>query len=186
MLTCCHGNIHTSAASLDRYGGEDPRDRWERFSNQVKAKGYWWRNRAERTFKKESLKFEKAKSQHSENNTGKSDGNKGSDFPSTFLGLLPSPAKFNSFFDKGLSKLPSGSDLVNKVPAQYRPYLQLSRVDKPTGAWLLWLPGAWGICLAAPTFGLPSIPLLTLFGAGKYKYHLSQIILMIQLTAYGI
>lgn len=35
------------------------------------------------------------------------------------------------------------------APAALRPYLRLSRVDRPIGTWLLFLPCAWGVMLAA-------------------------------------
>lgn len=47
-----------------------------------------------------------------------------------------------------------------------RPYIQLMRLDKPIGTWLLFLPSAWGIVLATPQCALPSLDLLALFGVG--------------------
>jgi len=35
------------------------------------------------------------------------------------------------------------------APAAVRPYLRLSRVDRPIGTWLLFLPCTWGVMLAA-------------------------------------
>src|SRR5262245_28681569 len=35
------------------------------------------------------------------------------------------------------------------APANWRPYLRLSRIDRPIGIWLLLLPGWWSIALAA-------------------------------------
>jgi 4-hydroxybenzoate polyprenyltransferase len=35
------------------------------------------------------------------------------------------------------------------APARTRPFLRLSRADRPIGTWLLWLPCLWGIGLAA-------------------------------------
>lgn len=35
------------------------------------------------------------------------------------------------------------------APAPTRPYLRLSRADRPIGTWLLWVPCLWGIGLAA-------------------------------------
>jgi 4-hydroxybenzoate polyprenyltransferase len=40
---------------------------------------------------------------------------------------------------------------VRHLPAQLIPYAILARFDRPIGAWLLFLPGLWSICLAAPT-----------------------------------
>ncbi len=42
---------------------------------------------------------------------------------------------------------------VNHAPASIRPYLQLSRLDRPIGYWLLALPGWIGLCFAALTEG---------------------------------
>ena len=37
------------------------------------------------------------------------------------------------------------------APARARPYLRLSRADRPIGTWLLFLPCTWGVLLAANT-----------------------------------
>ena len=65
---------------------------------------------------------------------------------------------------------------VDRSPAGLRPYLRLSRLDRPIGTWLLLWPGWWSIALAAaltagapdtrPWFGLPDLFLLALFGIG--------------------
>ena len=39
---------------------------------------------------------------------------------------------------------------VARLPASWRPYVLLLRLDRPIGAWLLFLPGLWAIALAAP------------------------------------
>jgi 4-hydroxybenzoate polyprenyltransferase len=39
---------------------------------------------------------------------------------------------------------------VARLPAAWRPYLLLARLDRPIGVWLLFLPGLWGILLAGP------------------------------------
>ena len=41
---------------------------------------------------------------------------------------------------------------VAKLPEQYHPYILLARLDRPIGAWLLFLPGLWAICLTARGF----------------------------------
>lgn len=46
------------------------------------------------------------------------------------------------------------------------PYVKLARLDKPIGAWLLYLPGAWSISLAAEPGHFPDFWLLSLFGVG--------------------
>jgi 4-hydroxybenzoate polyprenyltransferase len=59
------------------------------------------------------------------------------------------------------------------APAPWRPWLKLARLDRPTGIWLLMLPGWQGIALAAATGGgalgggLPGLRLLALFAAGS-------------------
>ena len=53
------------------------------------------------------------------------------------------------------------------APAALRPWLRLARLDRPTGIWLLMLPGWQGIALAAAIDGhLPSLHLLVLFAVG--------------------
>jgi 4-hydroxybenzoate polyprenyltransferase len=44
---------------------------------------------------------------------------------------------------------------VRHLPRRLIPYALLARFDRPIGAWLLFLPGLWSICLAAqtPAFG---------------------------------
>lgn len=54
---------------------------------------------------------------------------------------------------------------VARLPVGWRPYLLLARLDRPIGAWLLFLPGLWGVLLARP-LGAPSIRLIVLFGIG--------------------
>ncbi len=43
---------------------------------------------------------------------------------------------------------------VRLLPRRFIPYAILARFDRPIGAWLLFLPGLWSICLAAQTFSL--------------------------------
>ncbi len=53
------------------------------------------------------------------------------------------------------------------APAALRPWLRLARLDRPTGIWLLMLPGWQGIALAAATEGhAPNLRLLALFALG--------------------
>ena len=49
-----------------------------------------------------------------------------------------------------------------------RPYLDLIRLDKPTGNWVIFWPGAWGIAMATAAGQLPSLQLLGLFGIGSF------------------
>ncbi|HVY17285.1 MAG TPA: 4-hydroxybenzoate octaprenyltransferase [Rhodopila sp.] len=55
---------------------------------------------------------------------------------------------------------------VARFPDRWRPYLLLARLDRPIGAWLLFLPGLWGILLAR-TSPLESLRLIVLFGIGS-------------------
>ena len=53
------------------------------------------------------------------------------------------------------------------APAPLRPWLRLARLDRPTGIWLLMLPGWQGVALAGAAAGrLPSLRLLILFALG--------------------
>lgn len=38
--------------------------------------------------------------------------------------------------------------LIGALPASWRPYASLIRLDRPIGAWLLFWPGAWSVALA--------------------------------------
>ncbi len=55
---------------------------------------------------------------------------------------------------------------VGRVPPAWQPYVLLMRLDRPIGAWLLFLPGLWGILLARAPAG-PTIRLLVLFAIGS-------------------
>ena len=54
------------------------------------------------------------------------------------------------------------------LPAGWRPYARLARLERPIGWWLLLLPGWWAIALArgAGGGGLPDLKLLALFLIG--------------------
>src|ERR1700691_2640763 len=53
------------------------------------------------------------------------------------------------------------------APPSWRPWLKLGRFDRPTGVWLLMLPGWQGIALAAAMVGrTPNLGLLGLFLLG--------------------
>ena len=53
------------------------------------------------------------------------------------------------------------------APLSWRPWLKLGRFDRPTGIWLLMLPGWQGIALSAAAVGeWPSPRLLLLFALG--------------------
>ncbi len=52
------------------------------------------------------------------------------------------------------------------APAWTRPYLRLSRADRPIGTWLLLLPCWWSVAMAAQPGSLPDPWLIVLFGIG--------------------
>lgn len=52
------------------------------------------------------------------------------------------------------------------LPAGWRPYARLSRLDRPIGTWLLLLPGWWAIALARPQDAPLDHWLILLFGIG--------------------
>ena len=54
---------------------------------------------------------------------------------------------------------------VTRLPRPWLPYLLLARVDRPIGVWLLFLPGLWGILLAAPP-PREALRLILLFAVG--------------------
>ncbi|MCL4140812.1 UNVERIFIED_CONTAM: hypothetical protein GTU68_019797 [Idotea baltica] len=57
--------------------------------------------------------------------------------------------------------------VVKSVPATLQPYLQLMRIDKPIGSWLLFWPCAWSLSLATPPGSFPDPYLFTLFALGS-------------------
>ena len=48
---------------------------------------------------------------------------------------------------------PKGNWVDTWMPAAFRPYLRLSRADRPIGTWLLLIPCFWAIALAAASAG---------------------------------
>ena len=52
--------------------------------------------------------------------------------------------------------------LIGALPAAWRPYASLIRLDRPIGAWLLFWPGAWSVALA----GMGQRPPVTLGMSG--------------------
>jgi 4-hydroxybenzoate polyprenyltransferase len=54
---------------------------------------------------------------------------------------------------------------VARLPIGWRPYALLARLDRPIGAWLLFLPGLWGILLGRPNL-VEAIRLVVLFAIG--------------------
>jgi 4-hydroxybenzoate polyprenyltransferase len=63
----------------------------------------------------------------------------------------------------GMASL-SPTALIDRLPAPFRPYARLMRLDKPIGTWLLLLPCWWSLALAAPKF--PDLWLMFLFALG--------------------
>ena len=60
----------------------------------------------------------------------------------------------------------SAGGWVAGLPASWRPYALLLRLDRPIGAWLLYLPGVWSILLSGAPWARTSW-LLALFGVGS-------------------
>ena len=55
---------------------------------------------------------------------------------------------------------------IARLPSPWRHFAILTRLDRPIGAWLLFLPGLWSILLAGPA-PRDAIRLLALFGLGS-------------------
>ena len=55
---------------------------------------------------------------------------------------------------------------IARLPQGWAPYALLARLDRPIGAWLLFLPGLWSILLGRAPAG-PTLRLLVLFGIGS-------------------
>ncbi len=56
---------------------------------------------------------------------------------------------------------------IRHLPAVWRPYALLARLDRPIGIWLLLLPGAWGILLPVGVPAVQRLRLLLLFAVGS-------------------
>jgi 4-hydroxybenzoate polyprenyltransferase len=63
---------------------------------------------------------------------------------------------------------PAGNWVDRHMPPGLRPYLRLSRADRPIGTWLLLWPCLWGVALAtsARHSAFPDVKLLVLFAIG--------------------
>ncbi|KAK0190861.1 UbiA prenyltransferase family-domain-containing protein, partial [Armillaria mellea] len=69
------------------------------------------------------------------------------------------------------SILPVQKSWVEKLPPKMRPYLYLSRIDKPIGTMLLFYPCTWSISMASYALQVPyTVPLtfISLFGIGAF------------------
>ncbi|MEC7490273.1 MAG: 4-hydroxybenzoate octaprenyltransferase [Pseudomonadota bacterium] len=62
------------------------------------------------------------------------------------------------------SDIPRGAWVDRRTPKWSRPYIRLSRLDRPTGTWLLLFPCWWSIALAPE--GITHWKLFILFGVG--------------------
>ncbi len=59
------------------------------------------------------------------------------------------------------------SSWINFLPSSLQPYAILSRIDRPIGTWLLFIPGLWGILLPHHIHLLIRIKLIVLFALGS-------------------
>ncbi len=55
---------------------------------------------------------------------------------------------------------------VARLPASWRPYVLLLRLDRPIGVWLLFLPGLWGLLIAGASLSRTAW-LVALFAVGS-------------------
>ena len=53
----------------------------------------------------------------------------------------------------GVADAPRGNWVDRFAPSPSRPFLRLSRADRPIGTWLLFIPCLWGVTLAANAGG---------------------------------
>ncbi|MEM9784144.1 MAG: 4-hydroxybenzoate octaprenyltransferase [Pseudomonadota bacterium] len=60
----------------------------------------------------------------------------------------------------------TGNWVDRHAPPAWRPYLRLSRMDRPIGTWLLWIPCLWAITLAASIDGWRWFDLWLVAGSG--------------------
>jgi 4-hydroxybenzoate polyprenyltransferase len=65
---------------------------------------------------------------------------------------------------RGFTDIRVNSWVERYLPAVFRPYARLARLDRPIGAWLLLLPGWWAIAIAGNPG--PDIRLLVFFAVG--------------------
>lgn len=67
---------------------------------------------------------------------------------------------------RGRTDIKAGDWIDRYVPADWRPYARLARLDRPIGTWLLLFPCWWSVALATGPGQWPSLWLLILFAAG--------------------
>jgi 4-hydroxybenzoate polyprenyltransferase len=72
--------------------------------------------------------------------------------------------------DGGVADALQGNWVDRRAPSWARPYLRLSRADRPIGTWLLFIPGLWAIALSAQAngFGPDAVWLILSSGAGAF------------------
>ena len=69
--------------------------------------------------------------------------------------------------DAAASDIPKGGWVDRRLPASWRPYARLARLDRPIGTWLLLFPCWWSIAFASPEpLSRESLVLFALFGIG--------------------
>ena len=72
-----------------------------------------------------------------------------------------------SGMDHAASDIPKGGWVDRRLPASWRPYARLARLDRPIGTWLLLFPCWWSIAFASPEpLSRGSLVLFALFGIG--------------------
>ncbi|CAF3472194.1 unnamed protein product [Rotaria socialis] len=81
---------------------------------------------------------------------------------STILRIPSTSVYVNNSQNKNSFSLPR--TVFDVIPKPLHPYVRLSRIDKPTGSWVIFLPCAWSIALAGTT--LANLYLAGLFGIG--------------------
>ncbi|MEL6196549.1 MAG: 4-hydroxybenzoate octaprenyltransferase [Pseudomonadota bacterium] len=59
-----------------------------------------------------------------------------------------------------------GNWVDTRAPEAWRPYLRLSRADRPIGTWLLWIPCLWAVGLAVGDKGIGLFDLWLVAGSG--------------------
>jgi 4-hydroxybenzoate polyprenyltransferase len=79
----------------------------------------------------------------------------------------PDPEVTSAKTDQAPADALPGHWVERWLPASWRPYARLSRLDRPIGTWLLLLPGWWAIALARPDGAPLDYYLLLLFAIGS-------------------
>lgn len=62
------------------------------------------------------------------------------------------------------NSLSHSQTVYDLIPKSFHPYIRLSRLDKPTGSWVIFLPSAWSIAFAGTN--IDDLVLMSLFGIG--------------------